>query len=406
MPAWKRTIHGKFPLVRRLAVLALLLGLSAKAQTRDDYLYINPSSLVSSTRLSSMAGASVGLAENVESLPFNYAAVAHLWPFLKRRWDGDATLSLLFTPVSKMRDFDNDGRSANQGGRLEGQLGVIYQYRRFGLGVVLRTSNRNSCLDDACKDLLGTSEVLGGIVGGFSMLQEQLVLGFGINLASATLSHGTDAVAYNGGSGGLSALVRPIGQPWRIGASVFAGSSGAPSSPAPLDGRPVFKGIVTPTRFSLGASYRFGERADQYNLPSPTLRVPQPDSAELEALPEPDGLPRGRVLLTTQLDLVLPVKGATTIRSFLYGEPPSAAGAQVYLVPRVGSEWEVLDDRLRLRLGGWVEPNYVSGTNVRPHLTSGFEWRVVKLYFDWSVSSSVDLAPRFLAFSVSLGFWH
>lgn len=390
----------------RLALLAVLFTFAAAAQTRTDDLYINPSSLVSSTRLTALAGASVGIAEDVESLPFNYAAVAHQWPYLKKRWDAGATLGALFAPVKSMSDFDNDPSHIRNGNRVEGQLGVMYQFRRFGMGLVFRSSTRNVCLDTACSTSVSSRELLGGLVIGYSWLQEQVVIGAGINLVNANLAAGDSAVDYNGASGGISVLIRPIDQPFRFGASTYLRAAGTPSSTQLVAGREVFSRVVTPTRVSLGGSWRLGPRAELYNLPAPTLRQPALESDEIEALPDPDGQPRGPLLLTAQLDLIFPVSHATTIVAFLDNGATVPAGRNFYVVPRIGAEWEFLPYRLRFRGGGWVEPNYVSGTNVRPHVTTGFELKLFHYYWDWSLASAIDLAPRFLSFALGIGFWH
>ena len=68
-----------------------------------------------------MAGASTGLAENTESIPTNYAAVAGRHPRRNRIWDWDYTLAFLAAPVASMRDVENDGQGSRPSPRWKGK---------------------------------------------------------------------------------------------------------------------------------------------------------------------------------------------------------------------------------------------------------------------------------------------
>ena len=116
--------------------------------------------------------------------------------------------------------------------------------------------------------------------------------------------------------------------------------------------------------------------------------------------------PPGRFLVTVALDLIFPVKQASTINSFLLGsaEPP-AMGEGLYLVPRIGFEAEAFDHRLRLRCGGYLEPPFLAGSQLRPHGTLGFELFLFDILAPWSVSASVDVAARYLSMSFGIGWW-
>src|SRR5438132_2472963 len=96
----------------RIVALALAISSTAWAQDRT-LLYVNPAPLVTASRLVALGGAAVALAENSESLPFNYAAAAHRHPRRKAGFDWDVTASVLFSPFPAMRDTDNEGASAS-----------------------------------------------------------------------------------------------------------------------------------------------------------------------------------------------------------------------------------------------------------------------------------------------------
>lgn len=397
----------------RPAALVVFLATAAVAQTRTDNLYINPSLLVSSSRLTALAGASVALGEGSEGMATNYAAVAHRSPRRASRWDWDATFSLLTTPVDTFRDLENDPRAGSarpqaNTGVIEGQAGFYLQLLKFGLGGFGRISQRSLCLDALCTEVLSSSSMHGGLVVGAAFFEDQLVVAVGFNVTQAEFKYLGEDLQYTGSSFGVAGLLRMHHQPFRLGAQFLLGHTGMPgSAAAPIAGRLPFAGITTPHKLALGGSLRLGPGSDRYNRVSRSLVDEQPKYAGAPVLPhdEDHDVPPGPWLVSMQLDLVLPVQNATTVRSFLFGEPPAVAGDAFYVVPRLGVEHELFPKRLRLRVGAWLEPNLVRGTNVRAHATFGFELFAVHLYDDWSISAALDAAPRYFAASLGVGFW-
>lgn len=405
--------------MRRAALLVLvsLAAVTAHAQTpRDDVLYVNPTALVTASRLVGLAGASTGLAENTESLPTNYAAAASRHPRRTRDWDWDYSLALLAAPVSTLRDVDNDGGGSQVVAPVEGQLGVSIQYRRFGLGLYTRASTRGLCLTDAC--LPGGEELQavaasGALVAGFAAFDDQLLVGAGINITTARFSFNQEARSYAGTSLGLGVNWRPHTQPFRLGVHYVSQSSAEPQfaldNEPTLAGRPLYRLAVTPAKLSVGACARIGAEAWRFNRQSPAAIREHASNENLAKVPH-DVIerwePPGAVLLCGQVDVVMPVENATTITPFLLGGVAPRVGAQVTFVPRAGVEWEAVSRRLRLRAGAYLDPAQIEGSTVRPHATTGVEVRLARvLGVDWSVSTSVNLAPRLLSFSLGIGWW-
>lgn len=395
--------------------VALFIGVQATAALAQssDYLYVNPSLVVSSSRINALAGASTGIGEGAEGMAGNYAAAANRDPRLKRRWDWDATFSFVSTPVPAWRDFENDGRNQPSTVPTEAQLGLLFQYSRLGLGFFARSSSRSLCTDAACAARLSTTETLGGLVFAVTLLEDQLVLGGGAHLTSATLSlGGSDAFAWAGASFGGGVLVRPHRLPFRVGAQLIVGHQGELSRGDPagtLLDRPIPRGTVSPARLSVGASVRLGEGRERYNRVSKALLDELPTSRAPETLPPSDELetPPGRVMLVAQVDVYFPLSvHTTTATPFLLGEVGAPAGGAVNAAPRVGVEWEPLDHRLRVRGGAWLEPGFIEGRGLRVHGSGGAEVFVVHLLEDWSVSLSFDFTARYLAAGLGLGFWH
>jgi hypothetical protein len=394
--------------VKTVAGLILLAAFAAQAQTRTDDLYVNPSLLVSSSRLTAMAGASVALGEGSEGMATNYAAVAQRSPRRVSRWDWDSTFSLLATPVDSQKDFENDSRPQTSAQPIEAQLGLYFQYLKFGLGGFGRFSTRNLCLDASCSEKLSATTMHGGLVVGAAFFEDQLVVALGYNVTSARFTYLAEDVEYTGSSFGVGGLLRLHHLPFRLGASFLLGHVGRPNSDVTrIAERPLFNGIATPHKISIGASVRLGPGNERYNRVSKSLVDEQPKYEGAPVLPydADHDVPPGPWLLSLQLDAILPVGNATTVRSFLFGEDPAPAGDAFYVVPRLGVEHELVPKRLRLRAGAWLEPNLVRGSQTRPHVTFGFEVFTFHLYDDWSISAALDAAPRYFAASIGVGWW-
>lgn len=397
--------------MRTAALTVTLISVSALAQPANEYLYVNPALVVSSSRINALAGASTGIGEGAEGMASNYAAAANRDPRLARKWDWDATFSLVSTPVPLWRDFENDGRNQPSTAPAEAQLGVSFQFSRLGIGLFARSSVRTLCTDAECSVRLSTSEVVGGLVFAVALVQDQLIVGLGAHLTQATLSlQRNEAFAYDGKSFGGGVLLRPHHLPFRLGAQLLMAHTGELSrsdGTSTLFGRPVPRGTVSPARLSVGASVRLGEGRHRYNRVSKALIDELPTSTTV--FPPHDELhdvPPGRVLLVAQVDVYLPVKEPTTTATpFLLGEPPPRAGSEVNAAPRLGVEWEAIDHRLRLRAGTWLEPAFITERGVRVHGSGGAELFVFHLLEDWSVSLSFDFTARYFAAGLGIGFW-
>lgn len=395
----------------RLTILAIVASASVAAAQDRTLLYVNPAPLVTASRLVALGGAAVGLAENSESLPFNYAAAAHRHPRRKAGFDWDLTASVLFSPWQQMRDTDNEGRAPEVVSPVESQFGALIQFNRFGIGAYGRASTKNVCPDAMCISATANQWAL---VFGFNVLRDQLVFGGGLYLATANFTYDGNTYEYRGVSIGAGALWRPSFLPFRIGIGGTTQAFGTPTfdigmvPPLPMGRRP-FEGVVSPAKISAGASVRFGEGAWRYNRLSPSALKALPDDYNFANVPHDldpeDPRPPGRFLVTAELDLIFPVQHATTLTPFLQGTEAIAVGESLSLVPRLGLEAEVIDHRLRLRGGGYLEPPFLQGSSTRPHGTFGLELFLFSLGADWSVSASMDVANRYLSMSFGIGWW-
>jgi hypothetical protein len=89
------------------------------------------------------------------------------------------------------------------------------------------------------------------------------------------------------------------------------------------------------------------------------------------------------------------------------------AGRNPSLSFRFGAEGEPIPNRLRMRVGTYLEPSRFAGIESRLHGTIGGD---IKLFsfdlfglvseFDWRVTTSLDLAVNYRSIGVSVGIWH
>lgn len=147
-----------------------------------------------------------------------------------------------------------------------------------------------------------------------------------------------------------------------------------------------------------GSTFHAADPARRYN---PRLRAPSTAPAD-----------RRYLLVSSELVLT----GATDGQSLeaLVGDGlgadddgrPRASGRRVSLALHLGAEGEVLHDRVKARVGTYLEPVRVAGRHdIRPHLTGGLELHLFELVFDWKATFAFDIAPGWDNVTVGVGFW-
>jgi hypothetical protein len=115
--------------------------------------------------------------------------------------------------------------------------------------------------------------------------------------------------------------------------------------------------------------------------------------------------PRRYLLLSSEIILYGPTAKGQGVNAFLR-QTPERSGARISYGVRVGFEGEVLQNRLKLRGGGYLEPSRYSRRYYRPHATAGFDVRLFDAW-RWSVraTATVDVAPRYFDWGLSIGLW-
>lgn len=399
--------------------LTLFFSLAALAQepARSERLYLGAGALVGSARVTALGGAYAGVAEGADGMATNLAVLAHRSPKLDRSWDYDFTLSWLNLPVSSTRASDLDNQGVRNDAERKSQIiaGLMFQYRRFGMGTYFRTSSQSYCATELCDpaDFISIRLQRTALAGAFALDEDQLIIGLGIYAASAVFEYRGEDWQYTGAGLELDFLLRPKGQRFRLGASfkpqVVAGFSPKAGQVPSIAGRPIFSAAISPGILSLGAALRLGAGADNYNRLSPAAQRELP--ARLGAMETPlasSDTSAGRWLLSAQLDLIGPADNALSIHAFTsaFRDQTAPIGNAVYLAPRLGVEHDTIVGWLHTRLGTFLEPSAFPNGSPRPHITGGLELFLFHFLTDWSASASFDVAKRYADFGVSVGFWH
>ncbi len=427
--------------MKTLSLALLLLSLPAFAQvapfTADKRLLLSEGVLRGSPRLLGIAGAFVGVAEGAEGITRNPAAAAAKDPHFERDFNYDFGAAMHFLPPWAVgeQDWDNDGRFdqvERQAGTELDFLGsqVLYlagalQYKAVGLG--LGVDFQNSLVKrqrvpgiELPQDFhnLNLAHAFGSLA--VSIWRDQILLGLGVESTHAffiysvqevgqSLPSPQDSVGYHGWGIQVGGLWRPEGEDYRVGFALRPQTIGFPASQRDnVGGYVPFSRIVAPARLSLGASFALGKDGRAYNITSKKGWGTLPD-------PNPDGTPAyttamSKLLLTTQVDVYFPVSNATYVAAFLEqnaGVPALNAGDQIAFQPRVAIEKEVIEDRLRLRGGAYIEPPLVSiGPKLRPHATFGGEVFLFKLGPQrTSFGLAFDVARYYQNLSVAFLVW-
>ncbi|WP_394838878.1 hypothetical protein LVJ94_18470 [Pendulispora rubella] len=122
--------------------------------------------------------------------------------------------------------------------------------------------------------------------------------------------------------------------------------------------------------------------------------------------------PREKILIVASFLFTGASENTIDVASFL-DQKLEPFGRSVTVMPRFGIEAEPVHDRVRARIGSYVEPSRFPNGSVRQHLTCGAD---IKLFpFDawgligattWRISFAVDLAPRYANWGVGIGAWH
>lgn len=416
---------------RALPLLLTLWAVPGAAQPfqPEQRLLLWEGTLRGSPRMMGLAGAYVAIAEGAEGLTRNPVSAVSRDAHFEADWafDMGGTMHFLFPGATRSQDWDNDGRPEQVDGPFH-NLGtqvlyttVRFRFKSFAIGLGFDDQNfihQRQVDGEAFERFYNLNLIHGFAALSGSFWNDQIQLGLGVETTHALLGYWEqtpgavlptpkDAMGWHGWGVLVGGLWRPEHQDYRVGFAFRPAVNGRPHRPrASFNGLNTFSEVSAPARLSLGAVYALGWGRK--------LNITSPDGwEELEAVGKDGKKERSpaqmKFLITFQLDVFFPVENASSVTPFL--EQPdvdaAAAGYNVSFEPRLGIEKEVVRDRLRLWLGGYLEPPMALGGVLRPHVTFGgelFLFKVGRLRLSFGLA--MDFASRYQNMSLALMLWN
>lgn len=368
------------------------LALCGPARAAPQRLDLYRGSLFTSSRITGLGGAFVGVGLGIDGVYRNPAALAARPDDATSWFDGDFTLDWFLASGDDI-DFDADGVAAGSSVESEAyHLGFSLQFDTVAIGILAALETDHATTGD----LSSTTSAADLLIGGaWSLAGGRWIIGGGVAFASLDLtrthfpgSEDTPLIGtpppLQGQTVDVGFLHRPRNADWRLGGR-FRG-------PITLGGGGTLVEGHVPWQASLGASMFFGADPERrYNPPHRARLAPHRDHRYL--------------LVSAEAVLVGPTPHGVNVEGFVQGSP-RASGRALSLQLHAGAEAELFENRLRTRVGSYFEPcRLVSGPPGRLHLTGGVELRLVKALFDWKVTFAFDVANGFQNLLFGVGFW-
>lgn len=422
-------------------------------ETSNYALDISSGPVLGGARLTGLGGAYVAIAEDVDGDLQNPAAAA-VRPFYSVDWfDWWPGFGLTLPALADFDYFntgerDADSRAPSTFLFLTPALNL--QWGSFGVGLTAELQNYSADAGSLLDNTLDTSILT--VHGQFanSFLDGQLVAGLGTRVVTLALvddfrRDDEEANFESTGSGPeLGVLVRPNGQPFRVGVA-FRG---------PVDTQPHFTSgllpnengdlvstdesgtvfyypsrVTLPWDLNVGFAYQFGRplnprwrspadivrkreltlrlqaieleeardrdleratsRADRERIRSEyrekAKRIDEAIEAgrtegRLQLKRELAAMPRYYILVTGSLVITGTVEDAVGVESY-FDQEVRRSGEKVTYSPRLGLETEAIPDLLKLRIGSYLEHARAANATSRGHVTFGCDFRL----FRWNV---------------------
>ena len=379
-----------------LAIGAIPTLALAPARARAQTLDLQQSTVIGSPRIVGMGGAVSAAAEDMTGMLATPAAMAFRPPGAVGTWDWDFYLDTLL--ASHDTDLDNSGLPPSPDRPIEAAAGGICLYvGRWGIG--LSGTDVSYGLSPAATGAPAMTLTSGGsqLGVGRAVLGGQLGIGLSIAASDFAIKQGTTTVFdMTGGTIAAGVLARPTAMPWRAGLSarlpaVTSKVANDCADPTACNGVVPPTGGESPWQIGAGFAWRFGQTA--WNDPNPIL------FRDERAL-----------VLAADIAIVGRVPDGVSIAGFA-AQMAQPSGRSVTASARLGAEGELLPGRLRVRAGGYWEPERIEGRGGRVHGTTGAELRLFRFSF-WEkerrvrLALAADVAEQYANIALSIGFWH
>ncbi|RME24464.1 MAG: hypothetical protein D6806_09510, partial [Deltaproteobacteria bacterium] len=203
-------------------VAFLVLAGMARAQeplTRNDFaIDATDGPVLGSSRIVGMGGAYAALASGIDGSHWNPACYATRYLFEQEWWEWDLAFSIFGPGVFGQKDFFNNGHGIAAEGFFFSDVGLRFQFGRFGMGLDFRSKLFSVKTGDENISL----RLLEGHAGaGWAFLDGQLVVGLSVRGADLDMLLPADGsrtlVHFTGAGPELGVVVAPVDRPFRIG---------------------------------------------------------------------------------------------------------------------------------------------------------------------------------------------
>lgn len=409
--------------------------------------------VLSSSRVTGLAGAYVPLAYGVEGLVVNPAAPAVRAPTSWSHFDYDVSLGFTFPSALAATDFDNNGTAGFTYQKFVFfTLGGLVQIGQWGFGANVDVRSYDLEQEASAGKPLSVRLLHSHATLARNFFDAQLVVGLGLRFAGLDLtategSTTTSLLTMLGVAGEVGAVLAPRSWPVRLGLTARSPVSGGvdPSSAAQPDakgqlflagkylpervslpwelevgaavqlGRPINPGWVDPRQVpeAEADAAMVGQQAAEHGEPPDKKRWKRTEVVRRMLKARYDALPRRRLLVVAALRVSGPVDGAVGVESFL-AQVVDRSGRRTSFTPRLGLEGEPIAHYLTLRIGSYLEPTrFDVSEGPRLHGTAGFDvrvltWDVFGLFDEgtgFRIGAFIDGARQYLGWGLSAGIW-
>jgi hypothetical protein len=349
-----------------------------------------------------MGGATVALASGTAGTLFNASAPAVKLTTDTDHWNWDYHLDYLNGSLST--DYDNNGSPVDHGRRDFTTVGIG---GRIGEWAAAFTFTDQTAPVDATVPVAGRGDV--PLVAATDRLQfavarfvPRIDTAIGVSVTKAIFDFSPDCsgagceslFSISGTGLELGATWAPRGQSFRIGTALSTpiyGGDVTGCDPNDCAGWILPHNIVSAPRIAVGGAYRFAA-TDWNQLVGGWFR----DEKAVTVASD--------VVVTDSIDNAFGLEAFGTHMLQRSGRHPSVS-------VRVGTEYEWLPGRLRVRGGSYWEPSRYVGVPGRLHITFGLELRVFEVTVFGKphrgrITLTSDAANHFSNSGVSVGFWH
>jgi len=427
---------------------------SAAAQLNSNRYSIDlfTSPVLGPARIVGMGGAHLAIATGIDGATYNPVGYAERAEKEIDFFAFDITGGIWLGGLFRRNDFDNNGRAGlSSTDTVQLMLGTRYQFAQFGTGVTA-LARIYTLRDEAGRNSADLTLITVRAGAGYAFWDGGLVVGGGMVFTAfdlAPINSSRSLVAFRGYGAEVGALIRPKHKRYRIGTTFHTPISSRPRTDESMvgsDGIRRAEGLVVPESvdvpwdMGVGFAYQFGERRS--NVPWRNTRELrrevrrqilsgsyQPPATQGEAdfavLPQDiekavdtavenyresqrrlrRNQPRRYMLLAADLLVYGKTPRGQSISAFLL-QTPERSGAKISYSVRVGMESEVWQDRMKVRVGSYLEPSRVDRKFYRPHGTLGLEARLFD-FWRWSArgTATIDVAPRYFNWGLAVGLW-